>query len=95
MNNPYYYISKYKIVRINILLFFLMFITYYCLFIFSPDILHTHVAIGDITPKNYILKLIVSFHIIIVFVTTCISLVEDQLEKSLETNYHLSTRTLS
>lgn len=45
--------------------------------LYFSTMIHTHVAIGDITPKNWVLKLIISAHIIIVFLTTCISFVED------------------
>lgn len=98
--DPIYYLSKYRIIRINVFLFILMFSVYYGFYFFSPDMygidnsgnitnygivnifyfntmIHTHVAIGDITPKNWVLKIIVSLHIIIVFLTTCVSLVED------------------
>lgn len=51
--------------------------------------IHTHVAIGDITPKDWILKIIVSLHIIIVFLTTCVSLVED-VNTVMETHVHES-----
>lgn len=44
---------------------------------YFTSMIHTHVAIGDITPASWCTKLLVTIHIIIVFMTTCISLVDD------------------
>lgn len=95
-----YYITKYKIIRSNVILFVFMFFVYYLFYIFSPELyeidnssnmtnygivnifyfntmIHREVAIGDITPRNWVLKLIVSWHILLVPVVTGISLFED------------------
>lgn len=108
MFNAWYYITTYRVIRINVIVFFMMFIVYYSLFLINPlqfnidneqpnnsngtsvqrnfgivDILyfntmiHTHAAIGDITPTNWGLKIIVIIHVITVYVTTCITIIDD------------------
>jgi len=53
--------------------------------------IHTHVAIGDIVPINWLSKVLVSLHIIIVFSTTSISLVDDFYDTVQE--YHEGTQS--
>lgn len=51
--------------------FWIVDVMYFC------TMIHTHVAIGDIVPVHWFSKLLVTAHILIVFGTTCISLVDD------------------
>lgn len=45
--------------------------------VYFTTMIHTHAAIGDITPGNYILKTIVTLHVILTYLMTFVSLASD------------------
>lgn len=44
---------------------------------YFTTMMHTHVAIGDITPSTWYLKIIVSLHVLVVWIMTYNSIIDD------------------
>lgn len=60
--------------------------------LYFATMMHTHVAIGDITPNADYAKIVVSIHIMTVFILTCMNIINDVNDDMNEINTRKSDR---